>query len=91
MSSDKVFPTIGVSLAILLVHAALASSDDGARVSRPQDSHYLVQSSYPQAAAIPVSSQADAGGVPSSAPMASAIGWRRLGHRQYKLIRARFI
>ncbi len=31
MSSDKVFPTIGISLAILLVHAALASSDDGIR------------------------------------------------------------
>ncbi len=47
MSSDKVFPTIGVSLAILLIHAALASSDDGVRVSRLQDSHYLVQWCYP--------------------------------------------
>jgi hypothetical protein len=43
MSSDKVFLTIGVSLAILLLHAALASSDDGVSVSRLQDPYYLVQ------------------------------------------------
>ena len=61
MSSLTVFVPIGVPLPILLLHAALASSDDGVRASRQQTLHYVVQWSYPQAVNVFVSSQADAG------------------------------